>query len=362
MFSSSDHIYMAQALQLAEKGLYSASPNPRVGCVIVNDSKVVGCGWHEKAGKPHAEINALKLAGTAARGSTLYLTLEPCSHHGRTPPCDEAIIRAGIDKVVIAMNDPNPLVAGRGCELLKKSGIKVQTGLMEEEARTLNIGFVTRMTLNRPWVRMKIAASIDGKTALKNGASQWITSEPARRDGHRWRARSCAVLTGIGTVLKDNPQLTVRDLETPGQPLRVVVDSRLEIEPDARMLRGEGELIFTANASEEKISTLRNVGTHPIMVANESGGVDLVKMMSKLADYEVNELLVEAGSKLSGSLIREGLVDELIIYLAPCLIGDAAQGMLRLPELQNLSGRHDLRIRDLRMIGTDIRIIARVGQ
>ena len=362
MFSSSDHIYMAQALQLAEKGLYSASPNPRVGCVIVNGSRVVGCGWHEKAGKPHAEINALKLAGAAARGSTVYLTLEPCSHHGRTPPCDEALIKAGVDKVVIAMNDPNPLVAGRGCELLKGFGIKVQTGLMEEEARILNIGFITRMTLNRPWVRMKIAASIDGKTALKSGASQWITSEPARRDGHRWRARSCAVLTGIGTILKDNSQLTVRHVETPRQPLRVVVDSRLEIKPDARVLRGEGELVFTANVSEGKIAELLNVGAQPIMMPNEIGGIDLVRMMSKLADYEINELLVEAGSKLSGALIREGLVDELVIYLAPCLIGDSAQGMLSLPELENLSDKKALTIRDLRMIGTDIRIIARVRQ
>ena len=260
------------------------------------------------------------------------------------------------------MNDPNPLVAGRGCESLKGYGIKVQTGLMEEEARTLNIGFVTRMTLNRPWVRMKIAASIDGKTALKSGASQWITSEPARCDGHRWRARSCAVLTGIGTILKDNSQLTVRHVETPRQPLRVVVDSRLEIKPDARVLRGEGELVFTANASEGKIADLVNVGAQPIMMPNAIGGVDLVRMMSKLADYEINELLVEAGSKLSGSLIREGLVDELVIYLAPCLIGDSAQGMMSLPELENLSDKKALTIRDLRMIGTDIRIIAQVRQ
>lgn len=359
MFSSADHVYMALALQLAEKGLYSTSPNPRVGCVIVRDDHMVGSGWHERAGQPHAEINALNVAGTAAQGSTAYVTLEPCSHHGRTPPCTEALIKAGIDRLVAAMQDPNPLVAGSGCALLKQAGIEVETGLMEAEAKALNIGFVTRMTRKRPWVRMKIAASLDGKTALNNGASQWITGEAARRDGHRLRARSCAVLTGIGTVLADDPQLTVRHVTTTRQPLRVVVDSHLEIPVDARVLRGGRELIFTATPSEEKIVALRDMGVRAIVLPDENDNVDLIKMMQMLADFEINEVLVEAGGKLNGALINAGLVDELAIYLAPYLIGDAARSMLNLPELTNLAEKRALKIYDLRTVGPDIRIIAR---
>ena len=359
MFSSSDHAYMSLALRLAEKGLYSTSPNPRVGCVIVNDDHIVGSGWHERAGQPHAEINALNVAGAAAQGSTAYVTLEPCGHHGRTPPCAEALIKAGIARVVAAMQDPNPLVAGNGCALLKQAGIEVETGLMEAEAKALNIGFVARMTRKRPWVRMKIAASLDGKTALNNGASQWITGKPARRDGHRLRARSCAVLTGIGTVLADNPQLTVRHVKTTRQPLRVVVDSHLEIPVDARVLRDEGELIFTATDSEEKIVALRDVGARAIVLPDENDNVDLVKMMQTLADFEINEVLVEAGGKLNGALIHAGLVDELVVYLAPYLIGGAARSMLNLPELRDLAEKRPLKIYDLRTVGPDIRVIAR---
>lgn len=358
-FSSADYARMSQALQLAEKGLCSASPNPRVGCVIVRDDRVVGSGWHERAGKPHAEINALNVAGAAARGATAYVTLEPCNHHGRTPPCAEALIKAGIARLVTAMRDPNPLVAGGGCALLKQAGVEVQTGLMEAEAKALNIGFVARMTRKRPWVRMKIAASLDGKTALSNGTSQWITGEAARRDGHRLRARSCAVLTGIGTVLADDPQLTVRHVETFRQPLRVVVDSRLDIPVDAKLLRGEGELIFTAAASEGKIIALRDVGARSIVLPDENDHVDLVRMMQILADFEINEVLVEAGCKLNGSLVNAGLVDELVIYLAPHLIGDAAQGMLKLPELTDLTEKRALKIHDVRTVGPDIRVIAR---
>ena len=360
-FSSLDHAYMAQALRLAEKGLYSTSPNPRVGCVIVRDGKVVGSGWHERAGQPHAEINALEAAGPAARGATVYITLEPCSHHGRTPPCAEALIEAGVAKVIVAMQDPNPLVAGRGHALLKEAGIPVQAGLLEAEASALNIGFVSRMTRNRPWVRVKIAASLDGKTALNNGASQWITGEAARRDGHRFRARSCAILTGIGTVLADNPELSVRHVDTSRQPLRAVVDSRLDIPLDARLLHGAGELIFTANASEGKILALRDMGAHPIVLPDSDTGhrVDLEGMMRALADFEVNEVLVEAGRMLNGALIAAGLVDELVIYLAPCLIGDNAQGMLKLTELTDLSEKRKLEIHDMRRVGEDIRLIAR---
>jgi diaminohydroxyphosphoribosylaminopyrimidine deaminase/5-amino-6-(5-phosphoribosylamino)uracil reductase len=359
MFSSADHAYMSQALQLAEKGLYSTSPNPRVGCVIVHDSQVVGSGWHVSAGQPHAEINALDAAGTVARGATVYLTLEPCSHHGHTPPCVEALVRAKVAKVIIAMQDPNPLVEGKGLSLLKRSKIKVQIGLMKAEAEELNIGFVTRMRHNRPWVRMKIAASLDGKTALNNGSSQWITGEAARSDGHRFRARSCAVLTGIGTVLADDPQLTARLVETSRQPLKVIVDRRLEIPINAKILHGDGELIFTAGASEERFIALSNAGARPILLPDEKGNVALTKMIQTLATFEINEVLIEAGSKLNGSLIRAKLVDELVIYLAPHFIGDAAQSMLNLPELTSLSEKYKLKIQDLRMVGQDIRIIAR---
>ena len=359
MFSSDDHAYMSQALQLAEKGLYSTSPNPRVGCVIVRDGKIVGSGWHVKTGQPHAEINALNIAGGAAQGATVYLTLEPCSHYGRTHPCAEALIRAKVAKVIIAMQDPNPLVAGKGASLLKQSGINVLVGLMGEWAKDLNVGFVSRMTNNRPWVRMKIAASLDGKTALNNGVSQWITGEAARHDGHRLRARSCAVLTGIGTVLEDDPQLSVRFIETSRQPLRIIIDSQLKIPTTAKVLRGEGELIFTTTDNKERISALKEAGARPIILPSEKGKIDLAGLMQNLADFEINELLVEAGNRLSSAFIREGLVDELIIYFAPHLIGNRAMGMLQLPELTDLSEKYNLKIKDLRMVGKDIRIMSR---
>jgi len=360
MFSSDDHAYMSQALQLAEKGLYSTSPNPRVGCVIVRDGKIAGSGWHVQTGQPHAEINALNIAGGAAQGATVYLTLEPCSHYGRTHPCAEALIRAKVAKVIIAMQDPNPLVAGKGASLLKQSGINVLVGLMGEWAKDLNVGFVSRMINNRPWVRMKIAASLDGKTALNNGVSQWITGEAARHDGHRFRARSCAVLTGIGTVLEDDPQLSVRFIETSRQPLRIIIDSQLKIPTTAKVLRGEGELIFTTTDNKERISALKEAGARPIILPSEKGKIDLAGLMQILADFEINELLVEAGNRLSSSFIREGLVDELIIYLAPHLIGNRAMGMLQLPELTDLSEKYNLKIKDLRMVGEDIRIMSRL--
>ena len=359
MFSSDDHAYMSQALQLAAKGLYTTSPNPRVGCVIVRDEKIVGSGWHVHTGQPHAEINALKVAGEAAQGATVYLTLEPCNHYGRTRPCAEALVKAKVAKVIIAMKDPNPLVAGRGVSFLKQSKISVQDGLMKEKAKELNIGFVSRMANNRPWIRMKIAASLDGKTALNNGVSQWITGEAARSDGHRIRARSCAVLTGIGTVLEDDPQLSVRFIETSRQPRRVIIDSRLEIPIDAKVLRGENELIFTGSENKEKIAVLKKMGAHPIILPDEKGKMDLEKIIKILADFEINEVLIEAGSKLSGAFIKARLVDELIIYLAPHLIGTAAQSMLQLPELTDLTEKYNLKIQDLRMVGQDIRVITR---
>ena len=350
---------MARALQLARKGLFTTAPNPRVGCVIVRGEKVVGEGWHEKAGAPHAEINALAMAGARADGATVYVSLEPCAHHGRTPPCADALIAAGVARVVAAMRDPNPLVAGKGLAALTGAGIAADSGVLEHEASELNIGYVSRMTRGRPWVRMKIAASLDGKTALLNGRSQWLTGAAARRDGHRWRARACAVLTGIGTVRDDDPQLTVREVDTPRQPLRVVVDSRLETPLAARVLAG-GALVAAAVVDKAKIRALQDQGAEVVVLPSAAGKVELAGLMQELGRRGINEVHVEAGFRLNGSLLGEGLVDELVVYLAPHLIGDAASGMFHLPALENLDGRRELKIHDMRMIGGDIRIIARV--
>ena len=309
MFTSDDHQFMAHALRLAQRGLYTATPNPRVGCIIVHDGKVVGEGWHERAGEPHAEVHALRMADNLARGATAYVTLEPCSHHGRTPPCADALIAAGIARVVAAMQDPNPLVAGQGIDKLHAAGIATAAGLMEAEARELNIGFVSRMTRGRPWVRLKVAASIDGKTALNNGLSQWITGPDARRDAHAWRARSCAMLTGIGTVREDNPRLTVRDIETTRQPLRVVVDSRLETPLSARILEGGKTLIATASEDKTRIAALEGLGCQVVTLPNAQGKVDLPALLAELGRRGSNEVMVEAGPKLNGSLLREGCVD-----------------------------------------------------
>ena len=358
-FSAVDHGMMARALQLAERGLWTTSPNPRVGCVLVRDGEIVGEGWHEKAGEPHAEVHALRAAGDKAKGATAYVTLEPCSHHGRTPPCAEALIAAGVTRVVAAMTDPNPLVSGKGLALLRAAGIATASGLLEDEARESNIGFVSRMTRGRPWLRLKAAASLDGKTALNNGVSQWITGPDARRDGHAWRARACAILTGIGTVRDDDPSLTVRDVATTRQPLRVVVDSRLEISPTARILQGEPVLIVGAVENAEKMALLRSTGHFVEILNNGADKVDLKALLDMLAQRGINEVHAEAGFKLNGSLLREGLVDELLLYLAPCLIGHDASGLFNLPELTTLDGKCRLQIRDLRQLGEDIRLIAR---
>jgi diaminohydroxyphosphoribosylaminopyrimidine deaminase/5-amino-6-(5-phosphoribosylamino)uracil reductase len=358
-FSAVDHGMMARALQLAELGLWTTSPNPRVGCVLVRAGEIVGEGWHQKAGEPHAEVHALRAAGERARGATAYVTLEPCSHHGRTPPCAEALVAAGVARVVAAMGDPNPLVAGKGLALLQAAGIATASGLLENEARELNIGFVSRMTRGRPWLRLKAAASLDGKTALQNGVSQWITGPQARRDGHAWRARACAVLTGFGTVRDDDPQLTVRAVETSRQPLRVVVDSRLETPLTAKILQGGPVLVAGAVELPEKIAALRAAGADVLILPNAAGKVELKLLLEALARRGINEVHAEAGFKLNGSLMREGLVDELLLYLAPCLIGDTANGLFNLPALTSLESKQQLQIRDLRMVGGDIRILAR---
>ncbi len=363
MISPADQAHMAQALRLAKRGLYSTSPNPRVGCVIVRDGVVVGEGWHQRAGEAHAEVNALQQAGAAARGATAYVTLEPCSHHGRTPPCTEALLAAGIGRVVAAMADPNPLVAGRGLAQLQAAGVAVDVGLMADEAHELNIGFVSRMTRQRPWVRLKAAASLDGKTALQNGESQWITGPQARQDGHCWRARACAILSGIGTVRKDDPQLNVRGVDTPRQPLKVIVESRLELSPAARLLEAGNVLLVSAGQAvaevAEKAAALRERGAEILDLPDGKGRVDLHALLHELARRGLNEVHVEAGSRLNGALLAAGLVDEVLLYLAPCLLGDTAQGLFALPALESLAGKHRLAIREVKQFGDDLRVLAR---
>ena len=358
-FSAADHEFMARALRLAEYGLFSTSPNPRVGCLIVKDGLVVGEGWHHRAGEAHAEINALQAAGEAAGGATAYVTLEPCSHHGRTPPCAEALIAAKVGRVVAAMQDPNPQVAGEGLAQIRQAGIRVECGLLASEAQELNIGFVARMTRGRPWLRMKMAGSLDGKTALQNGVSQWITGPAARQDGHRWRARACAILTGIGTVRDDDPQLNVRGVDTSRQPLKVVVDSRLELSLDAQVLRDGNVLVAAAVDDAARVAALRQLGVDVVFLPGPGDKVDLPALMVELGRRGINEVHAEAGFKLNGSLLQAGLVDELLLYLAPCLIGDAARGMFNLPPLESLDGKRSLVMRDARLVGTDLRLLAR---
>ncbi len=352
---------MAQALRLAELGLNSTSPNPRVGCVIVRDGQVIGEGWHQRAGTPHAEVHALNQATAAARGATVYVTLEPCSHHGRTPPCADALIAAGVARVVAAMRDPNPQVAGRGLAQIQAAGIAVECGLLEEPARELNIGFVSRMTRARPWVRSKVAASLDGRTALANGVSQWITGPAARKDVQLLRARACAILTGVGTVLADDPQMNVREIETPRQPLRVVVDSQLRTPPSAKILLG-GALIVGAIEDATKIQALRNAGAEVLVLPGANGRVDLARLLQLLAEREVNELMVEAGATLNGALLEADLIDELVLYMAPMLLGDTARGLFALPALRKMDERKNLSLCDVRQVGNDMRVIARVNR
>lgn len=360
MFSPADREHMAEALRLAEKGLFTTTPNPRVGCVIVRDGVAVGAGWHEKAGGPHAEIMALRAAGERARGATAYVSLEPCSHHGLTPPCVDALIDAGIARVVAAMQDANPRVAGSGYARLRAAGIQVESGLMRSEAHALNIGFIARMSRGRPWVRMKIAASLDGRTALANGRSQWITGAEARRDGHAWRARACAVLTGIGTVRDDDPQLNVREVETARQPLKVVVDSRLQLPLSAKLLASGKVLVAAAVDDKAGIAALRAQGAEVAVLPDARGKVELTELMRELARRAINEVHVEAGHKLNGSLLAAGMVDELLIYLAPSILGDSASGMFSLPELTDLAQKRLVQFTDVQTLGSDLRILARV--
>lgn len=367
-WAAADHAHMARALRLAERGLWTTSPNPRVGCVIANGEAVVGAGWHERAGGAHAEVVALRDAGERARGATAYVTLEPCSHHGRTPPCVDALLAAGIARVVAAMEDPNPLVAGQGIARLRAAGVQVELGLLGEPALVLNAGFVSRMRRGRPLVRVKLAASLDGRTALAGGESQWITGSEARRDGHRFRAQACAVLTGMGTIDLDDPLLTVRDLPVSRQPARIVVDGRLRISPTARVLAGGGALVVHGSAARgvgvglpERRAALISAGCEVIELSAADGHVDLSALMAELARRGHNEVHVEAGGRLAGALLASGLADELLIYLAPCLIGDTGRGLFVLPGLASLADRPRLDVFDLRMVGSDLRVRARVS-
>lgn len=356
-----DRAMMRRALALAERGIFTTTPNPRVGCVIVRDGAVIGEGFHARAGEAHAEVAALADArsrGDDARGATMYVTLEPCNHSGRTPPCTQAVIAAGIGRVVAAMADPNPLAA-HGADRLRDAGIATEIGLLADEAQELNIGFVSRVTRGRPWVRMKIAASVDGRTALANGRSRWITGDEARADGHRFRARACAILTGIGTVRADDPELTVRAIATSRQPLRVVVDRSAETPPGARLLTGEPTLMVTAGA--------RNAGwpaaIEVVALPDGAGRVDLAALMTELARRGVNELHVEAGAGLNGALLGAGLVDEVLCYFGPEILGDPARGVATFGQgLQSLDDAVRLRFRDVTRIGDDLRVIARVVQ
>lgn len=348
---------MATALQLAARGLYTTPPNPRVGSVVVSQGAVVGSGWHQIAGEAHAEILALQEADTAARGATLYVTLEPCSHHGRTPPCVDAIIASGITCVVAAMQDPNPLVAGQGLARLEAAGIKTAVGLYEDQARALNIGFVARMTRGRPWLRLKIAATVDGKTALANGISKWITGPAARRDVHRMRARSCAILTGSGSVLADNPELTVRDALTPRQPLRVVLDSQLRTPPSAR-IAGPNTLFLAVEDKPENKHALEATGAEVVRLS-DGARPDLAEVMNLLGAREINEVMVEAGAELNAALLDARLVDEIVFYTAASIFGDGARGMFTLQDIGKIDQRLDLSIHGIRRIGPDWRITAR---
>ena len=349
----------------AQDAMYRSDPNPRVGCVLVRDGVVIGEGATQAPGGPHAEVEALRSArerGLDAVGATAYVTLEPCSHFGRTPPCADALIAAGIARVVAAMEDPNPLVAGSGLRRLRAAGIEVECGSLADEARELNVGFVSRMTRGRPWVRMKLAASLDGQSALANGVSQWITGEAARRDGHAWRARASALLTGIGTVRLDDPRLDVRDVETPRQPWRVLVDSRFEVPLDARIVRnvadGRRLLVVGAVDDHERRHALAAAGCETLVLSNGTGKVDLAALIDELGRREVNELHVEAGGKLNGSLLRAGCVDELLLYVAPTLLGPG-QPMIELPAIDTLERRRALSYHDVARVGDDLRIRAR---
>lgn len=355
--ANDDH-WMGHALELARASLYLTSPNPRVGCVIVRDGVVLGQGSTEKAGGAHAEVVALRDAaakGNEVEGATVYVTLEPCSHFGRTPPCVDALVKARPQRVVIAMCDPNPLVGGRGLVRLQEAGIAVTLGIRSDEALALNAGFVSRMTRGMPWVWAKSAVSLDGHSALPGGESRWITGPMARADGHHWRARSCVTLTGIGTVRADDPQMTVRDVETPRQPIRAVVDARFEISEDARLFDGGKVWVFVCRSDERKAERLAGRNAEVVVMPSSAAGVDLPSLMRWLAAHEVNEVHVEAGARLTGALLETGCVDELLVYMAPMLLGEG-RGMVRIPAVAALDAAERFEFIEAAPVGTDMRL------
>ena len=356
-FPATDHLHMAHALRLAERGVYTTQPNPRVGCVIAHGDEVIGTGFHQRAGEPHAEVHALREAGVRARGATAYVTLEPCAHHGRTPPCADALVAAGVARVVIAAEDPFPEVAGRGIDRLRAAGIATETGLLRERARELNCGFLSRLERGRPFVRVKLAMSLDGRTALANGESKWITGEAARRDVQRWRARSSAILTGSGTVLADDPRLTVRlpQDEEFMPPLRVLLDRQLRTPAGSQVLDGAAPTLVLHGAA----ATCADDGfarVERMTVPTRDNLLDLRAVLALLAGRGCNEVQVEAGPALCGALFAAGLVDELLLYIAPLLLGDSARPLLQLPPLSDMASRWQMRVVDQRMLGTDIRL------
>jgi diaminohydroxyphosphoribosylaminopyrimidine deaminase / 5-amino-6-(5-phosphoribosylamino)uracil reductase len=361
-FSDLDRRWMARALELARAGLYSAAPNPRVGCVIADGETLLGEGFHARTGGPHAEVEALAAAGERARGATAYLGLEPCSHHGRTPPCSDALVAAGLARVVAAIEDPNPQVSGRGFAALRAAGVEVSTGLLAEEARALNAGFISRMGRGRPRVTVKIGASLDGRTAMASGESRWITGTAAREDVQRWRGESCAVVTGIGTVLADDPRLDLRlpaSLTLGRQPLRVVLDRNLSISPEAAILAPPGTaLVYTAEDKAATAAALRAAGAEVGALPPGPGGLELPALLADLGGRGCNEVLVEAGPALAGSFVSARLADRLVVYLAPALMGAEARGMFALPGLTRMAERLQWRFVDVRPVGEDLRIVA----
>jgi len=363
MYTDADYRFMSRALELAARAMVLATPNPRVGCVVVRDGRIIGEGFTQRPGSNHAEVEALldaRRSGHDLHGAHVYVTLEPCAHFGRTPPCATALVEAHVSMVIAAVEDPNPQVGGRGLEMLRQAGIDVRCGLLKQDAIEMNAGFFSRMTRGRPWVRLKVAASLDGRTGLQNGASQWITSEVARADGHAWRARSCAVLSGIGTIRSDDPKLSVRLVETARQPLKVLVDSRCEVTTQARLFDGHPVLLVCTRRDADKAQQLADRNVEVIELgADANGKVDLAELMRELARRGINELHVEAGSRLNGSLVAAGLVDELLVYLAPCLIGPG-QPMIELPSVTSLTQVKRLTLRDVARVGDDVRLLARV--
>jgi diaminohydroxyphosphoribosylaminopyrimidine deaminase/5-amino-6-(5-phosphoribosylamino)uracil reductase len=358
--SERDTRYMRRALELAARGLYTTDPNPRVGCVLVRDGRIVGEGWHERAGEAHAEVNALRAAGEAAQGATAYVTLEPCAHTGRTPPCVQALIGARVSRVVYATADPNPLVNGAGVAALRAAGIDTVGEVLPAEARALNPGFFKRMRSGLPWVRVKLGASLDGRSALANGASRWITGPAARQDAQRFRARSSVVLSGSGTVLADDPALNVRLDGATRQPLRVVLDSALRVPPQARMFDREGAaLVFTASTDAARRAELERRGVRVESVARApQGGLELTAVLRRLAQLEANEIWVEAGARLAGALLCARLVDEFIVYLAPSLLGPTARALVELPQITQLEQRMQLQFTECTPVGPDLRLTA----